>query len=99
MWLYFQLGKQFCIDLHRYLGSALLFPIMPLYFFHSREENVFPMSMSQLELTQKFQNLGSRGKKEKKKIKKRKKREKKKKGKKRKKKRNRLKMNLLVVSQ
>lgn len=78
MQLYFQLGKLFSTDLHCYLGSALLFPVMGLCFSHSGEGNVFPMSMSQQELTEKFQNMGS---------------------KKEKKKRNKLKVNLLFLSQ
>lgn len=46
VWLHFQLTELFSIELHYYLGTVLLFPIMALYYFHSSERNVFPMSIS-----------------------------------------------------
>lgn len=46
VWLQFQLTELFSIELHYYLGAVLLFPIMALYYFHSSERNVFPMSIS-----------------------------------------------------
>lgn len=65
MQLYFQLGKQCSVDLHRYLESTLLFPIIGLCFSHSSEGNIFPMPMSQQELIGKFKNIGSKKRKEK----------------------------------